>query len=201
MPLDFGFKFSCVSCFLNEFFVITDISLTCEQYIFHPLDTSYTHAHEYWMFNCMSRFFRSMGSDGFLTWLWDLDILWNTNLFQMIKMESGMLHNPWDPRITWSDIVFLMVCVFGRMQHIQWDLWAQNSLDFHKFIQKEKWFDFLHGKSYGGWTQYFPAWWVYIFHQDFSGDTKQCRGWCKRHFLNLRFVWDPGITFGLNNFS
>ena len=143
-------------CFYDNYFGFTDIVLPCEKqqrYILQPLNTSYTHAHEYWMFNCMLIFFKSMGSDGFPTLLWDLDILWNIEFFQMIKMESGMIHKPWDPRITWSDIVFLMVCVFGRMQHIQWDLGAQDSLDFHKFTHKEKWFDFLHGKSYGGWTQ------------------------------------------------
>ena len=71
-----------------------------------------------------------MGSDGFLTWLWDVDILWNTNLFHMIKMESGTLHKPWYPINTWTEIVLIMVCVFGIMQHIQWDLGGRAILDF-----------------------------------------------------------------------
>ena len=71
-------------CFYDNSFGFTDIVLPCEQqqrYILQPLYTSSTHAHEYWMCNCMTRVFISMGSDRFPTWIWDPSILWNSNLF------------------------------------------------------------------------------------------------------------------------
>ena len=40
----------------------------------------------------------------------------------------------------------------------------------------DKLFEFLHGKSYGGWTQNSHAWWVRIFHEAFGGDTKDFIG-------------------------
>ena len=71
-------------CFYDNYFGFIDDFLPCEQqqrYILQAFDTSYTHAHEYWMCNRMIRVFRSMGSDGILTWLWYLRIVWNSSFF------------------------------------------------------------------------------------------------------------------------
>ena len=112
-------------CFYDNSFSFTDIFLPCEKqqrYILHPLNTSSTHEHDYWMCNCMTRVFRSMGSDGLPTWLWDPRILLNENLSKMINMSSGVLHKPWDLDITWSNRVFLLEYESGILQHIQWYL-------------------------------------------------------------------------------
>ena len=112
-------------CFYDNSFGFTDIVLPCEKqqrYILHPLNTSSTHEHDYWMCNCMTRVFRSIGSDGLPTWLWDPRILSNENLSKMINMSSGVLHKPWYHGIPWSDRVFLMKFEFGIIQHVQWDL-------------------------------------------------------------------------------
>ena len=103
-----------------------------------------------------------------------------TLLDLMTMMFDENMHKRWDPGITSRYIVFLMVCLFAIMQHIQWDPGGRDNLHFHKFIHEEKWFNFMHGKSYSIWTQYSLHWWVGIFHESFGANTKQCREWSRR---------------------